>query len=121
MNINKEKIIDAIVVLAVLVNTFLTMLGKNPIPYSEEEIYVGISSVASVLSTLYIWWKNNKAQNQVKEISDENKQLSSIIAKDKQMIVEQSEQIEKLEQYVEKSDLQIKNLENKIVVLAKGE
>ena len=64
---NKDKIIESVVVLIVMVNTILTMLGWNPIPYSEEEIYVGISSFASVVSTVYIWWKNNNLKNKVVE------------------------------------------------------
>lgn len=64
---NKKNFIDSVVVLIVMINTILTMLGWNPIPYSEEEIYIGISSIATVASTMYIWWKNNKLKTQVVE------------------------------------------------------
>lgn len=67
MQISKEKIIDSVVVLIVMINTILTMLGWNPIPYSEEEIYIGLSSVATVISTIYIWWKNNRLKTKVEE------------------------------------------------------
>lgn len=73
--ISKEKIIDSVVVLIVMLNTILTMLGWNPIPYSEEEIYVGISSLATVISTVYIWWKNNNLKNKVVEAETKAKEM----------------------------------------------
>lgn len=59
MRIQKETILRTVVMVIALVNSVLLMLGKNPIPYSDDELYVGLSSVASVLSTLWSWWKNN--------------------------------------------------------------
>lgn len=83
--ISKEKIIDSVVVLIVMLNTILTMLGWNPIPYSEEEIYVGISSLATVISTVYIWWKNNNLKNKVVEAETKAKEMEqrAILAENK--------------------------------------
>ena len=72
---NKEKIIDSVVVLIVMLNTILTMLGWNPIPYSEEEIYIGVSAVATVISTIYIWWKDNNLKNKVVEAELKAKEM----------------------------------------------
>ena len=54
-----ETIIRAIVLFVTLVNTFLTMSGKNPLPFAEEELYAWLSAVATVAATLWAWWKNN--------------------------------------------------------------
>lgn len=54
-----ETIIRAIVLLVTLVNTVLTMSGKNPLPFAEEELYAWLSAVATVAATLWAWWKNN--------------------------------------------------------------
>ena len=55
----KETILRTAVMLLALINSVLTMTGKNPIPYSEDEIYAGISAVLAVGTTLWSWWKNN--------------------------------------------------------------
>lgn len=48
------------VVLAVtLVNMLLTAFGKNPLPFSDSEVYGVVSSVAMVVAVVAAWWKNN--------------------------------------------------------------
>ena len=42
-----------------LVNTILTMSGKNPLPFAEDELYAWLSAAATVAATLWAWWKNN--------------------------------------------------------------
>lgn len=54
-----ETIIRAIVLFVALVNTILTMSGKNPLPFAEDELYAWLSAAATVAATLWAWWKNN--------------------------------------------------------------
>ncbi len=54
-----ETIIRAIVLAVTLVNTILTMLGKNPLPFAEDELYAWLTAAATVAATLWAWWKNN--------------------------------------------------------------
>ena len=54
-----ETIIRAIVLFVTLVNTILTMNGKNPLPFAEDELYAWLSAAATVAATLWAWWKNN--------------------------------------------------------------
>lgn len=42
-----------------LLNQVLTMLGVNPLPWSEEEAYEGITLLLTVGASLLAWWKNN--------------------------------------------------------------
>lgn len=42
-----------------LVNSLLTAFGKNPLPFSDEELYAGVSSIVTVIASLLAWWKNN--------------------------------------------------------------
>jgi SPP1 family holin len=67
----KEKIVDIVVTIIVMINTILTMMGYNPIPYSEEEIYVGISAVVAVGYSIYMWIKNNKLTDKIKNTEEE--------------------------------------------------
>ncbi len=59
MKIKKETIIRTIITAIALLNSVLTMTGKNPLPFSEEEMYTGLSSLASVITVIWSWWKNN--------------------------------------------------------------
>lgn len=58
-NINKGTIARTIAVIAVLINQFLIMFGKEQLPFTEDEIYQGVSMVLTVGATLWAWWKNN--------------------------------------------------------------
>ncbi|GAQ18044.1 SPP1 family holin [Oceanobacillus picturae] len=55
----KAAITRLIVLVVLLVNQALVTFGWNPLPFSEEEVYEGVSSVATVVVAVYTWWKNN--------------------------------------------------------------
>lgn len=57
--ISVETIIRTVVLAFVLINQTLTMLGKNPLPYSEESVYEFFTAAATVIASLWAWWKNN--------------------------------------------------------------
>lgn len=47
-------------VLAVsLVNLVLNAFGKNPLPFSDDEVYTGVSAMIAVAASVAAWWKNN--------------------------------------------------------------
>jgi SPP1 family holin len=60
-NIKKidNKTVRLIVMLLVGVNTIATMYGYNLIPFTDEEISLGISAVAVVVSEVWNHFKNN--------------------------------------------------------------
>lgn len=55
----KGTIIRTIVLIFAIVNQFLTLIGKNPIPYSSEEFENVIGFIADFIATMIVWWKNN--------------------------------------------------------------
>ena len=59
MNASKETIIRTIVLFVTLVNQILTVLGLNPLPFSETELYELLSLMATAGISLWSWWKNN--------------------------------------------------------------
>lgn len=59
MQINKGTIARTIAVICVLINQFLVIFGKEKLPFTEDEIYQGVSMVLSIIATLWAWWKNN--------------------------------------------------------------
>src|SRR5699024_1072756 len=58
-NNKTQGIIRLIVLVILLLNQSLISFGYNPLPFSEEQIYEGLSSVALVISAIYSWWKHN--------------------------------------------------------------
>ena len=59
MQIKTETIIRTIVTFFVLINSTLAILGKNKLPWTEDEMYAGVSAAAALVTTLWSWWKNN--------------------------------------------------------------
>ena len=59
MKVSTNTIIRTIVLVIALVNQILTAAGKNPLPFAEEEIYEIVSTVATLLASVWTWWKNN--------------------------------------------------------------
>ena len=53
-----------------LLNQTLISLGYNPLPFSEEQIYEGLSSVALVMSAIYSWWKHNNLTEEALEAQE---------------------------------------------------
>lgn len=58
-NVSKDTIIRTVVLAAALLNTVLNALGKNPLPFSEDELYEGLSALLTAAAALAAWWKNN--------------------------------------------------------------
>ena len=65
---NKTAGIVRLVVLVILLaNQALVSFGYNPLPFSEEQIYEGVSSVALAVSAIYAWWKHNNITKDAEE------------------------------------------------------
>lgn len=54
-----ETIVRTIVLAVTLLNQLLTMFGKNPLPFAEDELYSTITAIATIAATVWAWWKNN--------------------------------------------------------------
>lgn len=55
----KQAITRLAVLVILLINQALITLGWNPLPFSEEQVYEAVSSVAMVVVAIWTWWKNN--------------------------------------------------------------
>lgn len=59
MKVKTETVIRAIVLFFTLINQVLTMLGKNPLPFAEDELYGILTTIATIAAAIWAWWKNN--------------------------------------------------------------
>lgn len=59
MKVKKETIIRTAVLAIALINQVLTILGLNPLPFSDEEIYEIITLIMTAGASVWAWWENN--------------------------------------------------------------
>ena len=57
--VSTETIIRTVVLIVTLINQVLTTLGKNPLPFAEDELYTLLTTVATIIAAVWAWWKNN--------------------------------------------------------------
>lgn len=55
----KGTIVRTAVLVFALTNQIFTVLGVNPLPFTNEEFEAGCSMVLTVAASLWAWWKNN--------------------------------------------------------------
>lgn len=58
-NVSKETIARTIILAVALINQILIVMGINPLPFAEDEIYNIISTIATAAAAVWTWWKNN--------------------------------------------------------------
>lgn len=54
-----ETMVRTIALAVVMINQCLIICGREALPFAEDEIYSGVSAAASVIVSLWAWWKNN--------------------------------------------------------------
>ena len=59
MKVETGTIVRTVVLIFALVNQLLTATGKNPLPFSEEEVYQAGTAVITATTAVVAWWKNN--------------------------------------------------------------
>lgn len=52
-------LIRLLVALVPAINIVLVQFNMSPLPFTQEEINVGLSAIVAVLGTIWAWWKNN--------------------------------------------------------------
>ena len=59
MKVSKETWLRTALLLVTLLNELLTAAGKNPLPFSENTVYQGVSALMTAAASLWAWWENN--------------------------------------------------------------
>ena len=58
-NMTAGTLVRTVTLVVALLNLVLTSFGKNPLPFSDEQIYTGLSALVTAAAALAAWWKNN--------------------------------------------------------------
>lgn len=75
--IESGTIVRTIVLIFALVNQTLTMAGKNPLPFSDDDIYTAATGVLTVGASLISWWKNNSFTQAALEADEYKKEIQN--------------------------------------------
>lgn len=59
MKISKGTIIRTALLLLAIINNLLAIFGKAPLPITNEQLELIISTVFTVVMAVINWWKNN--------------------------------------------------------------
>ena len=74
----KQAITRLVVLVILLINQALTLFGWNPLPFSEEQIYEGVSSVILVVVAVWSWYKNNSVTKEAQQADQFLKELKGM-------------------------------------------
>lgn len=75
MKIKSDTIIRTIITAIALFNSVLVMLGMQPLPFENEELYECLSAFIAIITTAWSWWKNNSFTNAAIEADKYMKEL----------------------------------------------
>jgi len=59
MAASQSTIARTVVLSVALLNQVLTVMGKNPLPWSDDQVYQGVTVILTVCASAWSWWKNN--------------------------------------------------------------
>ena len=60
-----------------LLNTILTAAGKNPLPFSDTDVYSAVTAAATVVTAIIAWWKNNSFSKEAMKADEYMNELRS--------------------------------------------
>lgn len=63
---SKSVIARTVALAVVLINQILVLFNLNPLPFSEEEVYAGVTGILTAGVALWTWWKNNDVTDEAK-------------------------------------------------------
>lgn len=79
MKISANVIARTIVLTIALFNQIMVAFGYTPVDVNEEDVYTIVSTAATVIVAIIVWWKNNsftepakKADTYLKELKEKS-------------------------------------------------
>jgi len=65
--IQKGTVMRTAVLLLALVNTTLQLFGFDILPFTENEVEIGVSALLNMTAALTAWWWNNSFTEKARE------------------------------------------------------
>lgn len=77
MNISIDTLVRTGVLIFALINQMLTIFGINPLPFSEKEVYMGLTNLLTIIAALWTWWKNNSFTQEAMKADEYMRELKT--------------------------------------------
>ena len=59
--------VRTIVLIVALINQGLNMAGLDVLPFAEEQVADAVTTLFTVIASVWAWWKNNSFTNKAQE------------------------------------------------------
>lgn len=76
-NVKTDTIIRTVLLVVALVNQILAIAGKDTLPIYENDVVQIISLCATLLTSLWSWWKNNSFTKNALQADESLKELKT--------------------------------------------
>lgn len=77
-NISTGTITRTICLLLALINQVLVVLDVSPLPIADESINLLISTLATIITSIIAWWKNNSFTQAAIEADKKKDELKNL-------------------------------------------
>lgn len=77
MKVSKDTIIRTILLIVALINQALVITGKQMLPFTDEQIYTGLSMMFTAGTSILAWWKNNSFTDEALKADEKLKEYKS--------------------------------------------
>lgn len=75
LKVSNSVIARTVVLVFALTNQVFTMLGWNPLPFSDEDVYTGCTLLLTVGASLVAWWHDNPVTQKALQNIEHDKRL----------------------------------------------
>lgn len=64
---DKMMIVRTVILVLAWLNQWLVINGYSPLPFSNEEIEMGVSTLITFVVSVWTWWKNNAVTRKARQ------------------------------------------------------
>lgn len=65
--LDKMMIVRTVILVLAWLNQWLVINGYSPLPFSNEEIEMGVSTLITFVVSVWTWWKNNAVTRKARQ------------------------------------------------------
>lgn len=59
LSVKADTIVRTVIMVVTLINQILTVVGRSPLPISDEQVELTVSTIITVVTYVWCFWKNN--------------------------------------------------------------
>lgn len=75
--IKTDTIVRTILLALAIINQILAIAGKDKLPFTDDQVYQAVSLIATIVTSVVAWWKNNSFTQAALAADEEMKELKA--------------------------------------------